>query len=309
MHRLASIAVAATALLAPAHASAAETLIPATACPTQGPHRACIMTDITPPRDVCSMQSEPYSKTYTVNGRLNGGPPRRYRIDLTGAGWRPAAYLGQSTARRPLTLTNQGVLEILDAKWSPGSPPTYIVDERSWKINGRFFHASGEHPIVTSANDIGYWDEDRKLCISARLEPGRRLRIIENGCTERPRERTDEDLARERRERAKQDVLDKFRDFAQWYKATANGDMYIPDSPSGIPSNEPYRHWLGNVEPAPVSLARLRKLLPKEVNDDMGSDDSAISDQFGGGGTGIRIVRIKDSKTMIVTVSYDGDGC
>lgn len=264
------------------------------------------MTDITPPHDVCSTEPEPYSKTYTVNGRLNGAPKQRYRFELTGAGWRATAYLGQTTAGHALILTDKGVLEILDAGWRATSPPTYIVDERSWKIVGRFFHASGEDPIVTSAKDIGYWDNDRKLCISALLEPGRHLRVIEGGCAARPREVSDEEQALHRRELAKRDFLDAFRDFAQWYKAQANDQMFIPQGPSGIPSNEPERHWLGNVEPAPVSLARVRKLLPKVVNDDM---SDGVSDKFGGGGTGIDIVRIKGARTLIVTVSYDGDGC
>lgn len=266
------------------------------------------MTDITPPRDVCSTELEPYSKTYTVDGRLNGAPKQRYSFELTGAGWRATAYLGQTPGGHALILTDKGVLEILDAEWRATSPPTYIVDERSWKIVGRFFNASGEDPIVTSAKDIGLWDKERKLCISALLEPSRRLRVVEDGCAARPREIPEEDRALEHRERAKRDVLDALRDFAQWYKTLATGDMYIPQGPSGIPSNEPERHWLGNVEPAPVSLARVRKLLPKVVNDDM---SDGVSDKFGGGGggTGIDIVRIKGARTLIVTVSYDGDGC
>jgi hypothetical protein len=65
--------------------------------------------------------------------------------------------------------------------------------------------------------------------------------------------------------------------------------------------------WIGNVEREHVTLKQVRRLLPRDVNEGMGSD-ADVASHFGGMGTGIRILRIKGSETLIVSVARDG-GC
>lgn len=295
-----------------APAPSADVLFAATECPETGPHRACVMTAVLPPSEYPGCEAHaPYAgglRTLHVRGKLNARPVQTHSLAVDASGAPPdLAYLGQSPNGRPLILTSKGALEILDPGWDAPASDYYLVDERRWKITTQLLSTNAD-PIVTTHTDIGVWDEARQLCIASVIEPGRRLRVIEGGCAARPRQLTPAERAEQQREIAKRDFRDGFRAFARLYRALATGDRFMPEGPSPIPTNEPPHHRLGNVEPAETTLSQVRKLLPKEVNNDMGDDDT-VATQFGGAGTSIEIVRIKGSKTLLLIAAYDGDGC
>lgn len=314
-HALAIAALLALAC-APA-ASATETLTAQIECPRQGPHRACLTASIVPSEDLaCEFRfgGGPYEKTFLVTGRLNDTRSKQYRLKIVDYRASPPslAYLGQSPSGRTIVLTDQGPFEILDKAFNPDlGAEMYLVDSRRWKIKARMIAAIESGPYVTTADDIGMWDNDRQLCISAPIEPRRRLRIIEGGCSARPREPTDLDNAREIQARIQKKIRDTTRIFAEWYASKAPGYAQPPppEPQDWVDTPTPNEFaWIGNVEREFVTLKQVRRLLPRDVNTGMGNDNDVAS-HFGGMGVGIRVLRIKGSDTLVISVSHDGNGC
>jgi hypothetical protein len=317
-HRISSfrrVALAALLMLACVpHTSAATTLAAQIECPKQGPHRACLRVSIVPSLDMsCDFRfgGAPYENTFVVTGRLKGARPRQHRLRVDGGSTTPPslAYLGQSPSGRTIVLTDQGPLEILDKAFNPNlGMEIYLVDKQRWKIKARMIAAAESGPYVTTVDDIGMWDKERQLCISAPIEPRQRLRVIEGGCSARPTEPTDQDGAREIQQRIQKDIRDTARVFARWYarKDSAYFQGAEPSAYVDVPKPNEFA-WIGNVEREHVTLKQVRRLLPRAVNEDMGNDTDVAS-HFGGMGTGIRILRIKGSETLIVSVAHDG-GC
>jgi transposase len=315
--RVFALAAVLTLVGATGHA-AADTLTAQLECPAQGPHRACLLVSLVPGASEarCSYNASPYNKTFAISGRLNGAERRQHRLKIerrTSSSNPPSlAYLGQSPSGRTVILTDRGPLEIFNKAFNGSvGGQMYLVDKRRWKIKNRMLAASEAGPFVTTADDIGFWDDGRELCISAPIEPRRRLRPIEGGCKARPREPTVEDRAREIQTRIQSDIRETARAFAGWYASKSTGDITPPPAESGDWVDTPTPNefaWLGNVEREFVTLKQVSRLLPREVNDDMGSD-TGVASHFGGSGTGIRVLKIKGSQTLIISVSYDGGGC
>jgi hypothetical protein len=295
-------------------ALAAELLNAELECPRHGPHRACLLASVIREYDddACSwpLETVPLERVHAVTGRLNGMPPQRYRlrVDRSAVSWASPstlAYLGESPSGHAIVLTDRGPLEIHGRAFRAADAEIYLVDKRRWRIMGRII-ATGSHPVVTDANDIGIWDKERGLCISAVMQPRRRLRVIAGGCATRPKEPTELDRARETTERFQNELRGTLRVFAEWY--ASKRPKYTPPPPetgdwADWPSPGEF-DWLGNVEREYVTLRKVRRLLPDAVNFEMGQDDDVAS-FFGGMGAGIRVLRIKGSNTLIMLVSYD----
>ncbi|MCE9523282.1 MAG: hypothetical protein K8S25_12725 [Alphaproteobacteria bacterium] len=312
-----ALTLIALALAGVRQAAAAETLTALNQCPMRGDNRACLIVSVLPASEdtSCDYYVGPYppQKFFRVSGSLNEGPVREYRLKIKNPDQSssppPQAYLGQSSSGRAIVLTDQGPLEILDKSFAAPASEMYVVDKKRWKIETHLL-ASLSHPVVTASNDIGIWDDERQLCISAPIEPGRRLRVIEGGCMARPKEPTDQDRALQIRVRAQNGIRDTARAFAEWYASKSPGyaPSPPPESTDWVDAPAPNEFdWLGNVEREYVTLKQVRRLLPRDVNPEMGSDEQ-VAGHFGGMGTGIRVLRIKGSQTLIVNVSRDG-GC
>jgi hypothetical protein len=234
------------------------------------------------------------------------------------SGYPPSlTYLGQSPSNHPIVRTTAGELEILSRGWFNGRTEEYIVDDRSWKVAGYLMDSDSGPTVVSSATDLGIWDESRKLCVSAVINPRRRLSLLHDGCALHRAPPSPRDIAERRRKFAENiktvawQTPGKFvRWLDAWNRAVRTGlsTQFIYDI------NSPYvplaqqleinPNLFSNTTPAPIALGRVRRLLPHAANGEMG-DDGTVSDFFGGAGAGISISRIGKSHTLIITVDYD----
>lgn len=322
----------------------AATLVAARECPAKGEHRACLMTssllpeseyptigDYVHPEDLSERSPEP--RVLRLRGRLNGGDVLRYRLKLrwpepptdqdepqVTAGYPPALpYLGQSRSDHPIVLTTSGALEIVSRDYHGPSSETYLIDETRWKIIGTLMYAENTRQIVTSADDIGLWDDKRDLCVTAIFKPRERLRLLDNGCMARLPSpgKIDIDIAARHRayvEKVKTAALEMPVKLLHWLDAwnravhTGLSTEFIYKLNYGIANPleqvEPTAVLYENADEAPIELRHLRRLLPRWTSEEMGPDDS-VATFFGGSGVGISISRIRRSHILIVNVSYD----
>lgn len=312
-----AVGIALLTLVTPA--SAAPPILDALSeCPKDGPNRACLLNEVAPllsPGCEEDCPHYPHPAILDVSGKLNGGIAKRYRLRLT----RPEgyalptqappeiAYLGYSSDRHPIVLTNEGPLEIRTKGFGVSVLGQTFIDERTWKkLDMAFIQSNSGHIVVTSPTDIGVWDRVRDICITALVSYRERLRVIEGGCSARPAPPV---VVAE----AVPPVplkIQILRKVTYTLRAWATGLTYdqIADinTPGSRPSTPVWQsRWdVGNVVPAKLSLARVRKLFPYYVHDDMGTDD-VIASHFGGSGSSIHIDRIKDSPILIFITSHD----
>ena len=127
----------------------------------------------------------------TMQGRLNGGAPTLYAVNVFNASWGQlprVAYLGRSPANNPLIQTDRGVLEIMDADQDLPLSDYYVVDTVQWKVIDRYLQLSySDILIFTKGGPATMWDDERKLCVSAPVKRPGPLQILPRGCAARPK--------------------------------------------------------------------------------------------------------------------------
>jgi len=176
-----------------------ETLRLVEACPTS--ERLCLRAELslTPDRRG-RLTYRLHGNTFTdtgaitqdivVSGRLNGGAPRVFLL----RSYRPfddfqnperdlgfVAFFGRSRGNRPVVLTSHGRLEILTKSVDVSyGAQLMMMDDRTWKVTANFL--SRQSLVISSAREIGIWDERAKTCIVAPTEHARGLKFSRTAC-------------------------------------------------------------------------------------------------------------------------------
>jgi len=157
-------------------------------CPKTGPHRACLTTGVRWPNWEIAGEAihrgDEVLVAYVVNvdGRLNGGERRAFRIEFVVPYSSPmgegpgdtVAYLGRSLQNRPVILTAQGPLEILNDKVDVDLTPTVVViDEKNWRLIAQYAGLGTIPTIRTRRGDVTAWLGEGTACVSApQRQPG-----------------------------------------------------------------------------------------------------------------------------------------
>ena len=203
-HILLALALSSLQATAPSSfAQAQETLQLQTFCPPSGPI-ACLTAELNWTDDGSGRISQtplegydavteagPIRQSVLLSGRLNDGPSRPFRLSYRREddGHTPlwnigsAAFLGRSSANRPVVLTNRGPLEILTPAIDVAYGNTFMVaDERTWKLKAPFVELAGGGYHAAAPDDIGVWDKRRNVCIEAPTRSPGMLKLRKDGC-------------------------------------------------------------------------------------------------------------------------------
>jgi hypothetical protein len=183
-----------------------ETLTVLRECPSKGWHRACLALPFvfaddnsgrlhTRSVDAGGYQSETWLDYILVKGSLlESKGPGSFRLSVSDRQVSISeiespnelgvfAFVGRSAKGRPIALTDRGPLEIHTASVTfSGAGDLFVVNEKTGKLLRQLVHGVGTAYVVTTAGEIGSWDAQRAICISAPTNRTRDLAIITTAC-------------------------------------------------------------------------------------------------------------------------------
>jgi hypothetical protein len=171
------------------------TLRPSDGCTPQ--HVACLtlVLNLAPLNDKLRIRTGPDARIYQtafVRGRLNGGRLAWYQLETASDQSGPlavfVAYMGRSARNRPLIATDQGIFELTTQGLYVGTAAYLsVVDEKLHRVVGHYENSWSPDDnwtpyVVTKTGEIGIWDRERDLCISAPQEKPGLLREMTKQC-------------------------------------------------------------------------------------------------------------------------------
>lgn len=206
IRRLLMLCAALAAATNLARAAERETITVLRECPSKGWHRACLpvaflfQDDGSGSLRVRTLDDNSHYPTKVLDHLLVKGSlledkgPGSFRLNLSGYRVSDSeavspnelgvfAFVGRSPKGRPIVLTDRGPLEIYTASVIFSSEgDLFVVNEKTGKLLKRHVHGVGTAYVVTKAGEIGLWDAQRAICISAPTDRTRNLAIITTAC-------------------------------------------------------------------------------------------------------------------------------